>query len=99
MSVARTNTTWDLVIYNPVLGREPITDESEDVSVTYALTHNGSAAGSGSLVYEDHEYENAWSKRLTLPATPGILVAVVTATATVDDEVLTGTRQVSLQVV
>ncbi len=95
----RVNATWDFVLRNVVAGRERVTDTTDDVAVTYALTHNGTAAGSGSLAWEDHGYENAWVKRLTLPATAGIFIATGTISATIDATSVTGSLQASLEVI
>lgn len=98
-SIPRVNTYWDLVASNLILRRTPVNSDTDDVSVTYSIDHNGSAYLSGSMTWEDLGYENAWVKQFQLPSTPGILIAVVTASGTVDGVSATGTLQASLKVV
>src|SRR4051794_14637779 len=98
-TIARAGASWDIVLRNVVIDRTAIDDDTEDIAVTYVLTLDRVAAGSGSLAWEAHGYDDAWVKRITLPATPGVLVAVVSVGATVDDEAVTGSLQASVRVV
>lgn len=96
---AYTNTTYDLVARSLVLGGERVTDRTSDVAVSYALTHNGADYGGGTMTYGAHDREGAWSARFFLPSAPGVLKAVVTATATINGESLIGQLQATIQVI
>ena len=97
---ARVSTPCDLVARSIVIGRTRIDDDEDtDATLTYALTQNGSSAGSGSLTWEDDGYDNAWAARFTLPATAGVLTAVVTIVATVDEVERTTRMQTSIEVI
>lgn len=94
-------TTWDVVLSNAVLGRTAFDLTAINPVATYTMTLNGTpyTSGPGTLTWEANGYEDAWSARFTLPATPGILVVVATISATINGNIVTGSQQQSLQVV
>lgn len=99
MAVARTGESWDIVLRRPYIESTLIDDDTEDVTVTYVLTLDGSTVGSGSLAWEAHGYTDAWVKRISLPGDPGLLKVAVTLSATISDENATGRRQQTIKVI
>lgn len=97
--IARTGTTWELVTRNLLVSRAILDDQMDDALVLYSLTHNGADFGSGVMTWEAFGYENAWVARFALPETPGILVAEVLATATIDGDGVMGRLQTSVNVI
>ncbi len=98
MATGYTGTSWDLVVRNAQIGRTLIDDSIDDATLTYALTHNGTAFDTGTLAWEVFGYDNCWVDRFNLPSTPGTMIAVVTITATIDDVSVIGELQASMVV-
>jgi hypothetical protein len=94
----RTATSWLLTARNVVV-RNVARRGDDDVPpvLTYDITLNGDPYLSGTMVWEptDVGVENAWATEITLPPTPGILKATVTATF----DGLTGADSSSIKVI
>lgn len=99
MAIPYCGATWDLLVTNAIMGNERITDETDDVEVTYVLTHKGDSYLTGSMEWEAHGYEDTWVARFLLPSTPGVLKAEITSSATVDEDDVMGKFQTSIKVV
>lgn len=95
--VPRTGNTWVIIVDRIVVNRTPVDGGTDGAVVSYSATHRGDAYTSGTLSWdnEDTEIEGAWSERITLPPTPGILR--ITITVTLGDD--TGEAVTSLKVV
>ncbi len=75
-----TGTSWWLEISHLTLNDAVVTSTSTpSVTVTYDLTHDGVAAGSGAMTYDTSR--KMWRTAITLPDTAGVLAIAYTATA------------------
>lgn len=99
MAIPYAGDTWHLEARNLMTRLGAIDGSVAGATVTYTLTRNGSALGSGSLTWEPTGFQNAWAAPITLPATAGPLVAKVVASAVIGGVPVRGTIQESIQVV